>query len=103
MPGLLGDASTEAAFSVASAWELALKVGAGRMELPGAIERYLPDRCITMASAAAIGLDHVFRADRSTHPWRPFDRLLVAQAQVEGIPILTADPAIGRYDVETIW
>jgi PIN domain nuclease of toxin-antitoxin system len=29
--------------------------------------------------------------------------LLIAQAQIEGIPILTADPAIGRYDVETIW
>lgn len=33
----------------------------------------------------------------------PFDRMLVAQAQIEGLPILTADPAILRYDVETIW
>ncbi len=33
----------------------------------------------------------------------PFDRMLVAQAQLEGLPILTADPVIGRYDVETIW
>lgn len=33
----------------------------------------------------------------------PFDRMLIAQAQLESIPIVTADPAIGRYDVETIW
>jgi PIN domain nuclease of toxin-antitoxin system len=33
----------------------------------------------------------------------PFDRLLVAQAQLEGLPIITADPAIGRYDVDVIW
>jgi PIN domain nuclease of toxin-antitoxin system len=33
----------------------------------------------------------------------PFDRLLIAQAQVEGLPIITLDPVISRYDVETIW
>lgn len=33
----------------------------------------------------------------------PIDRILVAQAQVEGLALLTADPAIGRYDVEVIW
>ncbi len=33
----------------------------------------------------------------------PFDRMLIAQAQVEGLPILTSDAAIGLYDVETIW
>ncbi|HLE42620.1 MAG TPA: type II toxin-antitoxin system VapC family toxin [Methylomirabilota bacterium] len=33
----------------------------------------------------------------------PWDRLIIAQAQVEGLPIVTADPAIGRYEVEVIW
>ena len=33
----------------------------------------------------------------------PLDRMLVAQGQVEDVPIVTADPLIGRYDVETIW
>ena len=44
----------------------------------------------------------VSRGCRTIHR-DPFDRLLVAQAQVEGIPIVTADPAIAQYDVETIW
>jgi PIN domain nuclease of toxin-antitoxin system len=33
----------------------------------------------------------------------PWDRLLVAQSQLDDVPILTADPVIGQYDVETIW
>lgn len=102
---LLADASTDVAFSVASAWELALKVGAGRMELPGPIERYLPDRLRHHGfDLLPIELSHVLRAGALPRiHGDPFDRILVAQAQVEGIPILTADPAISRYDVETIW
>jgi PIN domain nuclease of toxin-antitoxin system len=37
------------------------------------------------------------------HHRDPFDRALIAQAQVEGLPIVTTDAAITRYDVETIW
>ena len=51
-----------------------------------------------------IELAHTFRAAALPRIYGdPFDRMLVAQAQVEGIPILTADPAIARYDVEVIW
>ena len=51
-----------------------------------------------------IELPHTFRAATLRRlNGDPFDRMLVAQAQIEGIPILTADPAISRYDVETIW
>jgi len=102
---LLSDVSTEVAFSIASVWELTLKVGAGKIELPGAIEHYLPDRLRQHGfELLPIGLDHVFRAGSLPRiHGDPFDRILVAQAQIEGIPILTADPAIGRYDVETIW
>jgi PIN domain nuclease of toxin-antitoxin system len=35
--------------------------------------------------------------------WDPFDRLLVAQSQLENLPILTGDPLIAQYPVETIW
>jgi PIN domain nuclease of toxin-antitoxin system len=102
---ILESADTDASLSVVSAWEIAIKVGRGRMELPEPIERYLPDRIrrhrFTMLS---VDLPHAIRA--GTLPMihtDPFDRMLVAQAQIEGLPILTADPAIARYDVETIW
>ena len=54
----------------------------------------------------SIELAHAFRAGALPRiHGDPFDRMLVAQAQAqaEGLPILTADPAISRYDVETIW
>ena len=102
---LLGDGLTGVSFSVVSAWEIAIKVGAGRLVLPNATERYVPDRVRHHGfDMLPIELSHVFRSG-SLPPIHgdPFDRLLVAQAQIEGIPILTADPAISRYDVETIW
>ena len=102
---LLSDGATDVAVSIASMWEIAIKVGGGRMVLPDAIERYLPDRLRHHGfELMAIELQHTFRAGALPPIHRdPFDRMLVAQAQIEGLPILTSDPAISRYDVETIW
>ncbi len=102
---MIEDAETGVLLSAASAWEIAIKAGRGRLELPLPPERYVPDRLrrhrmdmleITVAHALRAGALPDIHAD-------PFDRMLVAQAQIEGIPLLTADPAISRYDVETIW
>ncbi len=102
---LLSEGETDVAFSVASVWEIAIKAGAGRMDLPDAVEHYIPDRLHHHAfELLSIELTHVFRAGALPRiHGDPFDRMLVAQAQIEGLPILTADPAISRYDVETIW
>ncbi len=102
---LLSDGATEWLSSLASVWEIAIKVGGGRMVLPDTVERYIPDRLRHDGfELMPIELRHAFRAG-SLPPLHgdPFDRMLVAQAQLEGLPILTADPVIGRYDVETIW
>jgi PIN domain nuclease of toxin-antitoxin system len=102
---LLTDGATEALVSMASAWELSIKVGAGRIELPDDIGRYVPDRLRRHGfDLLPIELTHAVRA--GTLPrlhGDPFDRMLVAQGQVEGVAIITADPAISRYEVETIW
>jgi PIN domain nuclease of toxin-antitoxin system len=102
---LLSDGATDAAFSIASVWEIAIKVGAGRMALPDDVERYVPDRLRHHGFALmSIEPAHAYRAGALPTIHRdPFDRMLIAQAQIEGLPILTADPAISRYDVETIW
>ena len=102
---MLTDGATDVSFSMASAWEIAIKVGGGRMVLPEIVERYLPDRLRHHGfELMPIELAHVFRAvELPRLHGDPFDRMLVAQAQIEGLPILTADPAISRYDVETIW
>jgi PIN domain nuclease of toxin-antitoxin system len=102
---LLSDGATDVSFSMASAWEISIKVGGGRMVLPEPVERYLPDRLRHHGfDLLSIDFPHVVRAGELPRlHGDPFDRMLVAQAQVEGLPILTADPAISRYDVETIW
>jgi PIN domain nuclease of toxin-antitoxin system len=51
-----------------------------------------------------ITLEHAYKAGRSPGPHRdPFDRILIAQGQLEGLPIVTRDPAFADYDVEVIW
>ncbi len=102
---ILEGPDNDASLSMASAWEIAIKVGNGRMELPGPVEHYLPDRIRHHRfSILAIDLPHAMRAGTLPRIHAdPFDRMLIAQAQIEGLPILTADPAISRYDVETIW
>jgi len=90
--------------SVASAWEIAIKVERGRLTLPLPAERYLPDLLRRFGfEALDVRLAHALRAGSlPVHHRDPFDRLLVAQAQLEDLPIVTADPAIARYDVDTI-
>ena len=91
--------------SAASAWEISIKAARGRLELPQPPERYVPDRVRRhRMTVLDVALSHALRAGALPEIHAdPFDRLLVAQAQLEGLPILTADPAIARYEVETIW
>jgi PIN domain nuclease of toxin-antitoxin system len=103
--GIVSDGENEIVVSVASSYEIAYKAEQGRLTLPETPEAYVRDRLTANGFASMpIELGHALRA--ATLPrihGDPFDRLLVAQAQLEGLPILTADPAISRYDVETIW
>jgi PIN domain nuclease of toxin-antitoxin system len=102
---LIEDPSVDVLLSTASAWEIAIKVARGRLELPRPPERYVPERLRRhRIGVLEVGLRHALRAGAlpAIHA-DPFDRLLVAQAQLEGIPILTADPAIAQYEVETVW
>jgi PIN domain nuclease of toxin-antitoxin system len=102
---ILRDTDNDILFSVASSYEIAYKAEQGRLTLPEPSAVYIRDRLAANAfGSLAIELSHGLRA--ATLPrlhGDPFDRILVAQAQIEAMPILTADPAIGRYEVETIW
>ena len=102
---ILVDGSNDVVLSAASAYELAYKAHAGRLSLPEPPEPYIRSRLVANAfTPLAIERSHALRA-AALPPIHGdlFDRLLVGQAQVEGMPIVTADPVISRYDVETIW
>ena len=82
---LLSDGATDVAFSIASVWEIAIKVGGGRIVLPDVVERYIPDRLRHHGfELMSIELAHGFRAGALPRlHGDPFDRMLVAQAQIE--------------------
>lgn len=91
--------------SAASLYEISIKVALGRLELPGEPEAYVP-QLLERHGFGALPIDaaHALRAGSLPPIHRdPWDRLIVAQAQIEGLPVITANPAIGRYDVDVIW
>ncbi len=90
--------------SAASAWEIGIKHQLGRLELPGSPESVIPDLMLRSGvEGIPISHAHALRAGvLPQHHRDPFDRLLVAQAQIEGLPLLTSDAFLKRYDVEVI-
>jgi PIN domain nuclease of toxin-antitoxin system len=102
---LLEDVGNDLLFSAASSWEIAIKHALGRLPLPSPPAQYVPER---IESSGVIPLpihhSHALEITRLPDLHRdPFDRILVAQARLEGVPILTADPQITHYDVEIRW
>jgi PIN domain nuclease of toxin-antitoxin system len=87
--------------SVASAWEAAIKVSLGRLELPDTIEAGV------LASGfekLLISFSHTEQVASLPHHHRdPFDRMLVAQAKAEGLTLVTHDRLLAPYDVEILW
>ena len=90
--------------SAVVAWELAIKVNAGKMQPPDLITRL--DEAMTQQRfmELPIALNHAVRAGLlPLHHRDPFDRLLVAQAQALNLPILSADRGLDEYDVRRMW
>jgi PIN domain nuclease of toxin-antitoxin system len=102
---ILSDGDNDVLLSAASCYEIAYKAAQGRLTLPDTPEAYIRSRLVANGfGSMPLELSHTLRAATLPIIHRdPFDRMLIAQAQIEGLPILTADPAISRYDVETIW
>ncbi|ODT05573.1 MAG: twitching motility protein PilT [Mesorhizobium sp. SCN 65-20] len=85
------------AISVVSIWEIAIKRSSGKLVADGDMVQLLNERAIPIL---AINEHHASRVEHlANHHRDPFDRLLIAQAQVEKLAILTADPMFARYDV----
>ncbi|RME47267.1 MAG: type II toxin-antitoxin system VapC family toxin [Caldilineae bacterium] len=102
---VIGDGGNVVYLSAASGWEMAIKARLGKLQLPGALSSFIADQLIANAfDSLPVQMSHALHVyTLPPHHRDPFDRLLVAQAQVEDIPLLTADPQIGRYAVQVIW
>ena len=101
---LLEDPSTRLLLSAASTWEIALKHALGRLPLPEPPQSYVPSRMrSTGVEPLPITPGHTLAAAALPLLHRdPFDRLLLAQAQQLGIPLVTADTALADHDVELL-
>lgn len=97
---VIKDPAHRVLFSAAGAWEMAIKQRLGRLDfpnnLPEALEadgiEMLP---ITVSHALAVG-------DLPLHHQDPFDRILIAQARIEQLILVTRDARIGQYEVQTL-
>jgi PIN domain nuclease of toxin-antitoxin system len=94
----------ELLLSAASSWEISIKWALGKLSLPSSPSEFVPEHlAATKTYPLAIQHSHALRvATLPLHHSDPFDRLLIAQAQIERLPILTADPHFKPYDVELI-
>lgn len=95
---LLDDRDSQLWFSAVSVWEVAIKHGLGRQDFrvdPRRLRRGLIDngwRELAISSEHAVAT-----LDLPSHHKDPFDRMLVAQAQVEGLALVTSDELVARY------
>ncbi len=91
--------------SAVSAWEVAIKYDKGHLRLPENPRQYVPTRILLdRLEPLPIDIAHALLAGALPAIHKdPFDRLLVAQSQLERLPVLTSDPRIAAYGVEVIW
>ena len=95
------DARNEVLVSAISAWEIAIKSAMGRLELPGDLLEAVVSAGFT---PRPIGFAEAERLRKlPDHHRDPFDRMLVAHAMQEHCSLVTKDPLIARYGVETLW
>ncbi|HEY5429393.1 MAG TPA: type II toxin-antitoxin system VapC family toxin [Solirubrobacteraceae bacterium] len=97
---LLADRRTRPTVSAASVWELSIKQRSGKLSLPESyVDTLLSSQIRFLAVSERDGRD---AGQLPLHHRDPFDRMLIAQARREGLPIIGSDAMFGPYDVEVI-
>lgn len=98
---LLEDPANDLLLSAASSWEIAIKFALGKLPLPEPPLRYVPSRMIASGtSGLPVAHTHALRvAELPAHHRDPFDRILIAQAQIEKLTLVTVDRQFDPYDV----
>ena len=102
---LIEDDAHEIFVSVASVWELSIKVAKGKLAMPGGSIRYVMEQIRrTETTVLPLSNKHILRVETLPHHHGdPFDRMIVAQALEEDCTILSSDVAMAAYDARVIW
>lgn len=99
------DTNNTLLLSMASVWEMQIKTQLGKLQFTIPLQDKIYEQQRTnFLRILSIELGHVFKLDSLPHHHRdPFDRLMIAQAIGENIPIVTHDPAFAHYPTQIIW
>ena len=102
---LIEDTANELLFSHAAVWEMLNKVGRGGLLVAGnSVEEVYNDMEALGMTLVPVTMDHILSAAQLPDIHRdPYDRMYLAQALAEGVPLVTRDSDIWKYSIETIW
>jgi PIN domain nuclease of toxin-antitoxin system len=92
-------------FSAASAWEISIKTGLGRLSIQDELEHFLTDQLsLNQILPMPITLSHAAYTSKLPQIHKdPFDRILIAQSVVEDMPLVSRDGIMRKYDVKVVW
>jgi PIN domain nuclease of toxin-antitoxin system len=95
------DPANEVSISIAALWEIVIKTSLRKLTVPADIETMVLSQGF---SILPISFDHLRRIEALARIHKdPFDRMMIAQALAEGIPIATADRRFAAYGVQIVW
>ncbi|MDP9315324.1 MAG: type II toxin-antitoxin system VapC family toxin [Chloroflexota bacterium] len=99
------ESDTTVRLSIASLWEIAIKVSIGKLTLAQPFEQFIPEQlALNDISVLPIQIAHCHHVIRLPFYHRdPFDRMIIAQAQLEGVPIVSLDTTFDAYGVNRLW
>jgi PIN domain nuclease of toxin-antitoxin system len=91
--------------SLASIWEMQIKIQLGKLTFPTPLNVVINrQQQINGLELLPISVNHILTLDNlPMHHRDPFDRMLIAQAQVENMPLISHDPVIAQYPITVIW
>jgi len=101
----IGDRANEIFLSAVSTWEMAIKVAIGKLVLRATVPIFVASQVSQYQFIPLpINYGHTYQVETMTlHHNDPFDRLLIAQALVENLVIVTCDSKFGPYGIQALW
>jgi len=102
---VISDPENDIFLSAASGWEMAIKTQLGKLQLPDRFEQFIAEQLFrNNITSLPVMMSHALHVQSLLlHHRDPFDRLLIAQGQLEKMPIITTDSVFADYDVEIMW
>lgn len=100
---IIADSGNEILVSIASLWEMAIKISLGKLTLAQPLADVIKQLAVENIEILPILPAHVLQV--STLPFQhrdPFDRIIVAQSQIENLPVLTEDPEFANYGIKIL-